>query len=121
MYEYVCNDAGDASEVILILFGLKGLDEVPSTSASVAKPKSSEPAVRRSAPLESFSVSRLKRKMRDEEEDPTCAAATLRMLRQKHHLSSLKRCAPTLYRFIYDIHITVDYNVSALPFSFYYQ
>ncbi|XP_065105289.2 UV-stimulated scaffold protein A [Paramisgurnus dabryanus] len=64
-----------------------GLDEVPSTSTSVAKPKSSQPVVKRPAPAESFNLSRLKRRMRDEEEDPTCAAATLRMLKQRLHVA----------------------------------
>ncbi|KAA0709119.1 UV-stimulated scaffold protein A [Triplophysa tibetana] len=64
-----------------------GLDDVSSTSSSVAKPKSSQSAVRNSSPVESITLSRLKRKMRDEEEDPTCAAATMRVLRQKHPLA----------------------------------
>ncbi|XP_051505467.1 UV-stimulated scaffold protein A isoform X1 [Myxocyprinus asiaticus] len=59
-----------------------GLDEAPSTSTSVAKPKPSKPAVRPAVPPVSSSLSRLK-KMRDEEEDPTCAAATLRVLKQR--------------------------------------
>ncbi|XP_077057595.1 UV-stimulated scaffold protein A, partial [Siphateles boraxobius] len=56
-----------------------GLDETPSTSASEVKAKPSKPAVKRPVPL----VSRLKRKRSDEEQDPTCAAATLRVLRQR--------------------------------------
>lgn len=56
-----------------------GLDESPSTSASEVKAQPSKPAV----PLVSASLSRLKRKMSDEEQDPTCAAATLRVIRQR--------------------------------------
>ncbi|XP_039509736.1 UV-stimulated scaffold protein A isoform X1 [Pimephales promelas] len=60
-----------------------GLDEAPSTSASGVKAKPSKPAVRRPVPLVSASLSRLQRKRSDEEQDPTCAAATLRVLRQR--------------------------------------
>uniref|UniRef100_A0A673JFW0 UV-stimulated scaffold protein A n=1 Tax=Sinocyclocheilus rhinocerous TaxID=307959 RepID=A0A673JFW0_9TELE len=57
-----------------------GLDETPSTSTSGAKAKPSKPV-----PLVSSSLSRLKRKMYDEEQDPTYAAATLRVLKQRIH------------------------------------
>ncbi|XP_051715894.1 UV-stimulated scaffold protein A [Ctenopharyngodon idella] len=60
-----------------------GLDETPSTSTSEVKAKPSKPVVKRPVPLVSSSLSRLKRKMIDEEQDPTCAAATLRVLRQR--------------------------------------
>ncbi|CAM4610606.1 unnamed protein product [Leuciscus chuanchicus] len=60
-----------------------GLDETPSTSASEVKAKPSRAAVKRPVPLVSASLSRLRRKMSDEEQDPTCAAATLRVLRQR--------------------------------------
>ncbi|XP_067240998.1 UV-stimulated scaffold protein A [Chanodichthys erythropterus] len=60
-----------------------GLNETPSTSTSEVKAKPSKPVVKRPVPLVSSSLSRLKRKMSDEEQDPTCAAATLRVLRQR--------------------------------------
>ncbi|XP_056099045.1 UV-stimulated scaffold protein A [Rhinichthys klamathensis goyatoka] len=60
-----------------------GLDETPSTSASEVKAKPAKPPVRRPVPLVSASLSRLQRKRSDEEQDPTCAAATLRVLRQR--------------------------------------
>ncbi|KAF4105248.1 UV-stimulated scaffold protein A isoform X1 [Onychostoma macrolepis] len=62
-----------------------GLDETPSTSTSGAKAKPSKPVVKHPVPLVSSSLSRLKRKMYDEEQDPTCAAATLRVLKQRIH------------------------------------
>uniref|UniRef100_A0A8C1YP59 UV-stimulated scaffold protein A n=1 Tax=Cyprinus carpio TaxID=7962 RepID=A0A8C1YP59_CYPCA len=60
-----------------------GLDETPSTSTSGVKAKPSKPVVKHPVPLVSSSLSRLKRKMLDEEQDPTCAAATLRVLKQR--------------------------------------
>ncbi|KAK7138463.1 hypothetical protein R3I94_013935 [Phoxinus phoxinus] len=60
-----------------------GLDETPSTSASEVKAQPARPAVKRPVPLVSASLSRLQRKRSDEEQDPTCAAATLRVLRQR--------------------------------------
>ncbi|XP_059378105.1 UV-stimulated scaffold protein A [Carassius carassius] len=60
-----------------------GLDETPSTSTSGAKAKPSKPVVKHPVPRVSSSLSLLKRKMHDEEQDPTCAAATLRVLKQR--------------------------------------
>ncbi|XP_016330051.1 UV-stimulated scaffold protein A [Sinocyclocheilus anshuiensis] len=60
-----------------------GLDETPSTSTDGAKAKPSKPVVKHPVPLVSSSLSRLKRKMHDEEQDPTCVAATLRVLKQR--------------------------------------
>ncbi|XP_016373019.1 UV-stimulated scaffold protein A isoform X2 [Sinocyclocheilus rhinocerous] len=60
-----------------------GLDETPSTSTDGATAKPSKPVVTHPVPLVSSSLSRLKRKMHDEEQDPTCAAATLRALKQR--------------------------------------
>ncbi|TRY81337.1 hypothetical protein DNTS_029763 [Danionella cerebrum] len=60
-----------------------GLDEAPSTSASMTIDKPSKPAVKRSVPLPSSSLSRLRKRLYDEEQDPTCAAATLRVLKQR--------------------------------------
>uniref|UniRef100_A0A672LPZ4 UV-stimulated scaffold protein A n=3 Tax=Sinocyclocheilus grahami TaxID=75366 RepID=A0A672LPZ4_SINGR len=65
------------------LRGEYGLDETPSTSTDGAKAKPSKPVVKHPVPLVSSSLSRLKRKMHDEEQDPTCAAATLRALKQR--------------------------------------
>ncbi|XP_050960369.1 UV-stimulated scaffold protein A isoform X2 [Labeo rohita] len=62
-----------------------GLDETPSTSTSGTKAKPLKPVVKHPVPLVSSSLSRLKRKMYDEEQDPTCAAATLRVLKQRLH------------------------------------
>lgn len=62
-----------------------GLDETPSTSTSGTKAKPSRPVVKCAVPPVSSSLSRLKRRMCDEEQDPTCAAATLRVLKQKLH------------------------------------
>lgn len=58
-----------------------GLDPLPSTSSSVAKPETSKPAVKPGAPPRS--LARLERKLRDEEMDPTCAAATVRVLKNR--------------------------------------
>ncbi|XP_043112973.1 UV-stimulated scaffold protein A isoform X2 [Puntigrus tetrazona] len=60
-----------------------GLDETPSMSTSGVKTKPSKPAVKRPVPLVSSSLARLKRKLCDEDQDPTCAAATLRVLKQR--------------------------------------
>ncbi|XP_067312894.1 UV-stimulated scaffold protein A [Pseudorasbora parva] len=60
-----------------------GLDETPSTSASEAKAKPVKPVSKRPVPQVSSSLSRLQRKIRDEEQDPTCAAATLHVLRKR--------------------------------------
>nr|XP_043897122.1 UV-stimulated scaffold protein A-like isoform X3 [Solea senegalensis] len=62
-----------------------GLDPTPSTSTApvIRKP----PAKRPAAPppqASSSSSSRHMKRLRDEEQDPTCAAATLRVLKQKH-------------------------------------
>uniref|UniRef100_A0A8B9KVN9 UV-stimulated scaffold protein A n=1 Tax=Astyanax mexicanus TaxID=7994 RepID=A0A8B9KVN9_ASTMX len=58
-----------------------GLDPLPSTSSSVAKPETLKPAVKAGAPPRS--LARLQRKLRDEEMDPTCAAATVRVLKNR--------------------------------------
>ncbi|XP_072519481.1 UV-stimulated scaffold protein A [Salminus brasiliensis] len=60
-----------------------GLDPLPSTSSSVAKPKPSKPAARPRAPPMPWALSRLEKKQRDEETDPTCAAATIRVLKER--------------------------------------
>lgn len=77
------------SEYLIVLFILLlsflGLDETPSTSTSGTKAKPLKPVVKHPVPLVSSSLSRLKRKMYDEEQDPTCAAATLRVLKQRLH------------------------------------
>lgn len=62
-----------------------GLDETPSTSTSGTHAKPSRPAVKCPVPPVSSSLSRLKRRMCDEEQDPTCAAATMRVLKQRLH------------------------------------
>lgn len=67
--------------VSFFLLSLIGLDETPSTSTSGAKAKPSKPVVKHPVPLVSSSLSRLKRRMW--EQDPTCAAATLRVLKQR--------------------------------------
>ncbi|XP_016087953.1 UV-stimulated scaffold protein A-like [Sinocyclocheilus grahami] len=64
---------------------LPRLDETPSTSTSGAIAKPSKPVVKHPVPLVSSSLSRLKRKMYDEEQDPTRAAATLRVLKHRIH------------------------------------
>ncbi|XP_026864451.2 UV-stimulated scaffold protein A isoform X1 [Electrophorus electricus] len=60
-----------------------GLDPLPSTSTSVAKSNPSEPLVRAVAPPVASTLTRLKKKLRDEEQDPTSAAATLRILKER--------------------------------------
>ncbi|KAI4887891.1 hypothetical protein NFI96_012470 [Prochilodus magdalenae] len=60
-----------------------GLDPLPSTSTSVAKPNPSKPVARPAAPPVPQILARLKRKQREEEEDPTCAAATIRVLKER--------------------------------------
>ncbi|KAL7863747.1 hypothetical protein SRHO_G00127310 [Serrasalmus rhombeus] len=60
-----------------------GLDPLPSTSTSVAKPITSKLVVRPAAPPMPRTLVRLERKQRDEEEDPTCAAATIRVLKER--------------------------------------
>uniref|UniRef100_A0A672TFP4 UV-stimulated scaffold protein A n=1 Tax=Sinocyclocheilus grahami TaxID=75366 RepID=A0A672TFP4_SINGR len=71
--------------VSFFLLYLIGLDETPSTSTSGAIAKPSKPVVKHPVPLVSSSLSRLKRKMYDEEQDPTRAAATLRVLKHRIH------------------------------------
>ncbi|XP_062856395.1 UV-stimulated scaffold protein A [Trichomycterus rosablanca] len=61
-----------------------GLDPLPSTSTSVTKPNPPKPAVRPAAAhVQPADVARLKRRLRDEETDPTCAAATFRVLKER--------------------------------------
>ncbi|XP_066505732.1 UV-stimulated scaffold protein A isoform X2 [Hoplias malabaricus] len=59
-----------------------GLDPLPSASTSVAKPSSSKPVVRPAPPIPR-TPARHKRKLHDEEQDPTCAAATIRALKER--------------------------------------
>ncbi|CAK6977859.1 UV-stimulated scaffold protein A isoform X2 [Scomber scombrus] len=68
-----------------------GLDPSPSTSAAPIPKKTpskrpAPPARPPSSSSSSFPSRRLKRLIEQEEEDPTCAAATLRLLRHKVHL-----------------------------------
>ncbi|XP_076878863.1 UV-stimulated scaffold protein A isoform X2 [Brachyhypopomus gauderio] len=60
-----------------------GLDALPSTSTSAAKSNLEKPVIRPAAPPVVSTLTRLKRELRDEEQDPTCAAATLRILKER--------------------------------------
>ncbi|XP_030621623.1 UV-stimulated scaffold protein A [Chanos chanos] len=60
-----------------------GLDPLPSTSTSAVGPNPVKPVVKPPTLPSAPTVSRLKRRMLDEEQDPTCAAATLRVLKQR--------------------------------------
>ncbi|XP_024918964.1 UV-stimulated scaffold protein A isoform X2 [Cynoglossus semilaevis] len=62
-----------------------GLEPTPSTSTAPVPPLSSSSS--------SSSSSRQLQKLKDEEQDPTCAAATLRLLRQNLPLSTEPRAA----------------------------
>uniref|UniRef100_A0A3B4X2N7 UV-stimulated scaffold protein A n=1 Tax=Seriola lalandi dorsalis TaxID=1841481 RepID=A0A3B4X2N7_SERLL len=67
-----------------------GLDPSPSTSAApvTRKPPAKRPAALPPQPLSSSSSSRCLKRLTEEEQDPTCAAATLRVLRQTLPLST---------------------------------
>lgn len=62
---------------------LTGLDSKSSLSTSVAELKPSKPVARPAAPPMPSTVSRLKSRLYEEEQDPTCAASTLRVLKEK--------------------------------------
>lgn len=75
------------------LFSLySGLD--PSPSASTAPVTTKAPAKRAAAapPWPSSSAATRLKRLMDDEQDPTCAAATLRHLRQKLQLPTDPRC-----------------------------
>lgn len=60
-----------------------GLDPISSPSTSVAELKPSKPVERPIAPPMPSTLGRLKSRRYEEELDPTCAAATLRILKEK--------------------------------------
>ncbi|KAM9469996.1 UV-stimulated scaffold protein A isoform 1-T3 [Clarias gariepinus] len=60
-----------------------GLDSTSSSSTSVTKIKPSKSVERPAAPPISSTLSQPKSRRSDEEQDPTCAAATLRVLKEK--------------------------------------
>lgn len=62
---------------------LTGLDPISSPSTSVAELKPSKPVERPIAPPMPSTLGRLKSRRYEEELDPTCAAATLRILKEK--------------------------------------
>lgn len=62
---------------------LTGLDSISSPSTSVAELKASKPVARPAAPALLSTFKRLKSSRYEEEQDPTCAAATLRVLKEK--------------------------------------
>ncbi|KAI5624773.1 UV-stimulated scaffold protein A [Silurus asotus] len=60
-----------------------GLDSISSPSTSVSELKPSKPAEQPAAPPMPSTFSRIKNRLNEEEQDPTCAAATLRVLKEK--------------------------------------
>ncbi|XP_060783442.1 UV-stimulated scaffold protein A isoform X2 [Neoarius graeffei] len=60
-----------------------GLDSKSSPSTSVAELKPSKPVARPAAPSVPSTLNQLKSRQYEEEQDPTCAAATLRVLKEK--------------------------------------
>lgn len=70
---------------------LSGLDSTSSSSTSVTKIKPSKSVERPAAPPISSTLSQPKSRRSDEEQDPTCAAATLRVLKEKVATASSAR------------------------------
>ncbi|XP_027010548.2 UV-stimulated scaffold protein A [Tachysurus fulvidraco] len=60
-----------------------GLESISSASTSVPELKPTKPVARPATPHLPSTVSRLKSRQYEEEQDPTCAAATLRVLKEK--------------------------------------
>lgn len=70
---------------------LTGLDSKSSPSTSVAELKPSKPVARPAAPSVPSTLNRLKSRQYEEEQDPTCAAATLRVLKEKVAMATSTR------------------------------
>ncbi|CAB1336955.1 unnamed protein product, partial [Coregonus sp. 'balchen'] len=59
------------------------METAPSTSTSVASKKPVHSLVKHPAPAASHTLSRPRKRATDKEQDPTCAAATLRLFKQR--------------------------------------
>ncbi|MCJ8733852.1 hypothetical protein PDJAM_G00228580 [Pangasius djambal] len=94
-FEEVPEKEGYEPHILEHLRAEYGLDSISSPSSSVAELKPSEPAERPAAPPMPSTLSRVKSRLREEEQDPTCAAATLRVLKEKMTMATSTSAKPT--------------------------